>query len=471
MKTGNDFDYLTEELHNTAKQRLAELSASFGKLAGSFSQLNRAKKALDNEDLDRIFEELSGNICLGCKNCEVCWNQRFEESFQNSRKILEYAAEKGQVTEDEVPEDFIEYCVRTTDFIREVNRGVSMAKLKLAWNNRLMESREAVAGQFDEMARIVEEFSDRLYDSGKIVDMKKRKVYSMLRSHRIRVKRLLLFERENRGVQLHMRAKCTGGRCITTKEAAILLSMVLECRLVPREDAKNVIGKEYADYVFCEDTNFQVLTGVARASKVRGELSGDNFSFLYPESGDLIMMLSDGMGTGRKACEESERVIELLEQFLEAGFREESAVKMINSALVLRPDQTTFSTMDLCVINLCTGTCEFVKVGAATTFIKRDGIVETVSASTLPAGMLNYVDYEIKCKKLYDGDFVIMVSDGVLECANQEDKEEFFKKAIAEIKSVSPQEIANAVLTAALELHGYQPMDDMTVLVCGIWKK
>lgn len=471
MRMGNDISYLTEELHNTAKQRLSELSASFGKLAGSFSKLKNVKKELDKEDLNQVFEELSSGLCLMCEKCNICWNQKFDESYDQSKELVKRAAEQGELTIKEVPREFSRRCIRTEDFVREINRGVSIAKLKLAWNNRLEESREAVAGQFDEMARIVDEFSDKLYDSGKVVDMKKRKVYSIMRSHRIRVKRLLLLERENRGVQLHMRAKCMGGRCITTKEAAILLSIVLECRLVPREDARNVIGKDYADYVFCEDTNFQVLTGVARASKTRGELSGDNFSFLYPESGDLIMMLSDGMGTGREAYEESERVIELLEQFLEAGFREESAIKMINSALVLRPDQTIFSTMDLCVINLCTGTCELVKVGAATTFIKRDGMVETVSASTLPAGMLSRVDYEVKCKKLYDGDFVIMVSDGVLECAKQEDKDAYFKKVIEQLKNVSPQEIANAILTAGLELHEYQPVDDMTVLVCGIWKK
>lgn len=471
MRAVNDYDYLTEELHNTAKQRLTELSASFVKLAGSFSQFAKEKKQLDDEDFERVFEELSNGFCLNCENCKVCWHERFEQSYQETRQLLEQAFLHGEVNIEEVNTEFIERCIKANDYIREMNRGLSVARLKLAWRNRLDESRVAVAGQFDEVARIVEEFSDKLYDSGKIIDVKKRKIYSMLRTHRIRAKRLLLFERENRGLQLHMRAKCSGGRCITTKEAAILLSILLESRLIPREDSKNVIGKEYADYVFCEDTNFQVLTGVARASKIRGELSGDNFSFLYPESGDLIMMLSDGMGTGRQACEESERVIELLEQFLEAGFREESAVRMINSALVLRPEQSMFSTMDLCVVNLCTGTCEFVKVGAATTFIKRDGMVETVTASTLPVGMLNYVDYEIKCKKLYDGDFVIMVSDGVIDCVDQENKEEYLKQVIEKINSESPQEIANAVLTAALELHGFQPVDDMTVLACGIWKK
>ena len=183
------------------------------------------------------------------------------------------------------------------------------------------------------------------------------------------------------------------------------------------------------------------------------------------------MMLSDGMGTGADASKESEMVIELLEQFLEAGFQEEPAVKLINSVLVLKSEHTLFSTVDLCVINLCAGTCEFVKVGAATTFIKRNNWVETISSTTMPAGMINRIELERKCKKLYDGDFVIMVSDGVLDCIKEEDKEEFLQKVIMNIASKSPQEVANAILTAALMQQSYEPVDDMTVLVCGLWEK
>ncbi len=183
------------------------------------------------------------------------------------------------------------------------------------------------------------------------------------------------------------------------------------------------------------------------------------------------MMLSDGMGSGSEAFEESETVIELLEQFLEAGFREEPAIKLINSVLVLRTENSMSSTVDLCVVNLCAGTCEFVKVGAATTFIKRDHFVESISSNSMPAGILNQVDYDSKSKKLYDGDYVIMVSDGVIDCVEDEDKEGYFIDFIKNIPFKSPQEIANAILSAALEKHGYVPADDMTVLVTGIWKK
>jgi len=48
------------------------------------------------------------------------------------------------------------------------------------------------------------------------------------------------------------------------------------------------------------------------------------------------MCLSDGMGSGMEACRESEKVVELLEQFMESGFSQETAAKMVNSALVLK---------------------------------------------------------------------------------------------------------------------------------------
>jgi stage II sporulation protein E len=183
------------------------------------------------------------------------------------------------------------------------------------------------------------------------------------------------------------------------------------------------------------------------------------------------MTLSDGMGTGEAACEESESVVELLEQFIEAGFRKESAIKLINSILVLKSEEQTFSTIDLSVINLYTGECDFIKIGASTTFIKRNNRVETISSTTLPVGVLNQVDYEAITKKLYDGDFVIMVTDGVIDCIPGNEKERFLEEFILDLRMNNPKEVANAVLNQALELNQWVPKDDMTVLVAGFWKK
>lgn len=71
------------------------------------------------------------------------------------------------------------------------------------------------------------------------------------------------------------------------------------------------------------------------------------------------------------ACKESEMVLDLVERFLEAGFSVETAIRMMNSAMVMKGADDLYSTVDLCKINLYTGMAKLYKIGAAATFIKR----------------------------------------------------------------------------------------------------
>ena len=78
--------------------------------------------------------------------------------------------------------------------------------------------------------------------------------------------------------------------------------------------------------------------------------------------GNQTAILSDGMGSGEKACQDSTLVVELMQKFLEAGFPAETAISMINSALVCREESANMSTLDLCSIDLYGGECRFIKV-------------------------------------------------------------------------------------------------------------
>lgn len=62
---------------------------------------------------------------------------------------------------------------------------------------------------------------------------------------------------------------------------------------------------------------------------------GDTFLMKDLPGGRKGIALSDGMGSGEEAFRDSTMVVEMLEELLEAGFPVETAVQMMNTALVI----------------------------------------------------------------------------------------------------------------------------------------
>ena len=180
--------------------------------------------------------------------------------------------------------------------------------------------------------------------------------------------------------------------------------------------------------------------------------------------------LSDGMGSGEKAFRESAMVVEMLEELLEAGFPVKTAIQMLNTALVIGRDEVHFSTIDVSIFDLYSGKCEIVKAGGAATFIKRKDCVEEVTSVTLPIGVLQEIELDTKEVEMESGDFVIMVTDGVMDALPVGRQEELMKTFIKETDIQNPLELAHFIMGKVLEASGTVPADDMTILVVGIWK-
>lgn len=463
--------YAKENLESITTHKLKEFSKSFYQLSKTFREITLKKLATPKDSVIELIEDLSSQVCSTCEKCDICWKNQYNATYQEFHNFLSTIEEKGCIDKKEVTKGFHKSCVHVNYLLNEGVRLSETAKLNYAWQNRLSESREAIAGQLDEVASIMDEFSNDLYRTSVVSDLVESRIKAILKGHRVHVNQMVILEKRDHRKQVYMIAKAGKGQCVTSREVAQLIGGVLEVSMKPAESTKNVISRSYDTFSFVEDTTFKALTGSARITKLGERISGDNFSILNLENGQMILSLSDGMGTGVNANEESESVIELLEQFMEAGFKEESAIRLINSILVLKSENQSFSTIDLSMLNLYTGVCEFVKIGAATTFIKRENWVETISSTSMPVGVFNQVDFDQKSKKLYDGDYVIMMTDGVLDCVKGDDKERFMQDLILGIDLKNPNEIANYILKEALAQNEDVALDDMTVLVAGIWKK
>lgn len=457
-------------LNEQTKKRLKEFSESFKKLSRTFNEGVRPRAELSREEVDDAFDELTQNVCAGCSRCEFCWEREYDDTSFAASNILNYFSKNGSIEKSQLPIAFRRRCINIDGFLNETARVVEMARLNLNWKNKLMESRLAVAGQFFEVADIIEDFSNSLDDGNRRIESDTKRLKQKLQSKKLKVKDLTVVEKAGRRVCVYITACMGRGRVVTSREICELLGSVLHRDFVPGKECRMVVSKEYMTYEFVEDTVYKTMEGTARIPKAQENVSGDAYTLIHLDSGQVVMSLADGMGSGETASAESEYIIHLMEQLIETGFGRQAAVRLINSMMFLKSDKQSFATVDMGMIDLYSGKCEFIKVGAAASFIKRRDSTETIMSSTLPVGAFTEVDYEGITKELSPGDMVFMVTDGVINSFEAEKGEEKLAAFIGSLDIKNPQEAARAVLDYAVMAGGGSAGDDMSVLVSGLYK-
>ena len=235
------------------------------------------------------------------------------------------------------------------------------------------------------------------------------------------------------------------------------------------ENNKFALTDRFADYVFYENPKFYILDGCAAISRDAGEMSGDSYTFFKTGDSRFVMAISDGMGSGKAAANDSAEVMNFIEEYLEAGFEVNDISEIINMARIAVGNSNPI-TIDIAMIDLEKAVLCMCKSGGATTFVKSGDRVDIFLPSSLPLGIIEDAEAYVKNVKLKDGDYVIMISDGVADCLPFYDKESQLAHIIADIKSGNPAIMAEKILEECRFYNNGNNQDDMTVLVAGIWE-
>lgn len=339
------------------------------------------------------------------------------------------------------------------------------------WQKRLLENKSLMADQLREMSKIM---ADLAKENRRCVPMSSRRFKQIAHAFReveLQLKNLYLIENENGRTEISITLRSRGKNALSSDEIGDLLSVLLGTPLSSRQDNKFFLSENFETLYYMEESRYHTLTGVAKAVKETEQISGDNYSFFEMETGNLTAILSDGMGSGEKACADSTMVVELIQRFLEAGFQMEIAIQMINSILLSGGEQSNLSTLDVCSMDLYRGECHFVKVGSSGSYIKRQHLVERISSGNLPLGIFQKPDVESIGRTLMDGDYVIMLSDGVPDALSQGIGEDMLSEYIGSLAMENPGEIANAILRFCIQQSRGHIRDDMTIMVIGIWER
>ncbi len=445
-------------------------------MADSFSQVSRTFEACKDDRMPMsrsaavaVFAQAAQDVCGDCRECgmgRICEqeNQYYVYYF------IHIFEQQGLVEETRMPKLFLETCDRQERYLAQINEGLGRLKSRDGWEGRFLESRQAVASQFREIGDILQEFTAELAATRDVTAQVEGALIGALKNRHIRAEDMLVLEHGNRTQEAVMMV-CTDNGCrITTRELADMVGRSTKRRFRPAKDCRAVIGPDVCRVKLVEDPQFMMLHGVARAVKAGEEVSGDQFAFQRIPDGRMLLCLSDGMGSGPMAALESETAIELTEQLLGAGFSPERSVQLINSVLLMKNQEQMPTTLDVNVVDLYTGACRVVKLGAAATFRKRGSQVASIGAESLPVGIVGDIEVVQQETQLQDGDWLILVTDGVLDALPGVDKEAAMKEVILRQASRNPRDFAERILKAVCAEQA-APKDDMTILVAGIWSK
>lgn len=450
-------------------ERLNEYAQSFQQLAKTFRQMSRYQSDFTAEELSRMQNEVTGTLCVSCQQCAVCWETENTPMYQLLYHFLQ-SVQQGENTE-EAARDLGERCVCMEEMMDQVMRVFEKAHLNMAWYNRLQENRDAIAQQLNAMAYIMEDCAKNEQDITAREGKMTAAVRYALKEEGVIYDSLRVLRKPGDKLELLLTGRTRGKKCISVKEMAKLISKASDHVFLPSRDAKSLLGEKGARLSFLETTELTAYYGVARAVREGEQVSGDSFAFQMLDDGRCIMIVSDGMGSGYSACKESEMVIDLIEKFMESGFRPDTALQMMNSAMVTHGDNNLFSTVDLACIDMDSGKGGLYKVGAAATFIRHGGQVTWIEDNSMPAGVfMNQIPVRQEIR-LEDGDFLVMVTDGTLEHLYVDDPKETMADIIRGVDTSNPSRFSRQVLEEILLFTGGRVRDDMTVLTAGIWKR
>lgn len=264
--------------------------------------------------------------------------------------------------------------------------------------------------------------------------------------------------------RFYVAGRTSGQGMVLSRQVAGVLSEYYGRNIRVGIDSPSLFFDEYRTAVYEESAMFKGHYHVRRIKKCGSPVSGDNFSVREYDDGRLVMMLSDGMGSGSLASCESCTLLDTMEEMLEAGFDPEYSIQFANSCMSRRNQGRTFTTFDMVMIDLYNGEMTSYKQGAAVTYIihpgKDSNSVKGITSTTLPIGVVDNVECDTAKTDLRDGDAVVMVSDGVTDM----DVEDRLADILKNIKIYDGKKLVDDILSNIFGDRDAVMRDDVTVM-------
>lgn len=413
------------------------------------------KPAIDDES-----EALTETLCQDCDRLPICWHEQYEQTKQGMQAL----AARGDDPEGylEIINQFFTACPRISRIPALLN---SLDEARQARTQR------AICAEYERTMlqthlTALSQAAQRMSLEGSILNGEEAywisQVEEALQSLRFPGQAAFVKQVDGR-IIVCLKCEPLSLRPMAGDTLAQHIGVRLQVKLQVTEQQNGRILLE-------EVPPLIIHTGMATACAVTPERkrkvgcaldNGDAVLVRSLSGGQMLLALSDGMGHGAGAQDESRKTLELLSLCMEAGYTRSQAMTAVNGMMLSATGGEQFATVDLCLINLWTGEAAMNKLGACASVLFQGQKMQVIEGAALPLGIIEHVVPMEHQFVMGEGDMLLLMSDGITDAFAAEEE---ILSVLRRGKDDSPQHIADALLQEAMIQKDGLPPDDMTVL-------
>ncbi|NLJ30681.1 MAG: SpoIIE family protein phosphatase [Clostridiales bacterium] len=408
-------------------------------------------------DINGVYKKAMEDVCGNCGLKVYCWERSYNDSMNAFNDLTEKLRKNGSVDRNDFNAQFSTHCSRLNLMVNAVNSHYKEFMIRDAAESRAQQVRNMVSDQFLTTSNMLEDMAGELELYERFDFAAAQKVAEVLRQAGIVP--LDVSCRTDRFDRMSIEITAAPVEGALVNKAQLTAEISRACNRSFQQPCISA-AKGKCRIQMSEQPIFRAQTGCAQHCSGNAQFCGDSWECFSDGNGRQIAMISDGMGTGGRAAVDGAMACGIMSRMIQAGIGYDAALKIVNSALLVKSGDESLSTIDMASIDLFSGNVEFMKAGAPISILCRGGHAARVEAPSLPIGILNESGFTKLADTLEEGDLLVLLSDGALAAG-----EDWVLRLVEKWDGKIPQELAEEIVTQAIARRSDGHDDDITALV------
>ena len=439
------------------KERLNAMSEVFDNLAHITTPVTEETIEETKNVVKKYLQDYKKNECISCANKLSCLNDELDVVSEHIAKRLE---ENKPITKEMLPID----CDLKQELLENITDIYSNIKLMRIVKQKEDEANKKLAEEYKTISGLIKNIA-RDDKPIKVDTPEQRRIREELK-----YMGYVVYEDSYENTETSKTYEFITDILVDIDKAKREIQKIVSDVMGTNMSIKLVLNSsktEKSRIKLIPSSKYVVKAVVKQVRKADSMISGDSYIVTELKDNSKIIAISDGMGSGVKSKEISETVISMIEKMSAGGFNKQEILDIINKLVRLRESGETSATLDMCAINERDNVFEFIKLGAAPSYIIENGEITEIKQDNMPMGLVSNIKYTSIEKTVNKGDFVVLISDGAVTDVNKSSLQEIVD-SLKDEENITEKILMDKIMSRIVGGQNKIVLDDVTIVVCKI---